>query len=110
MDMLNLLNNNKFMVGTAMVMMNFGSRYLMADMTAKQDALFKNIVFRKVALFCIFFVGTRDILVAAMLWFATTFVMDFLLNEHRKYSVLSMNIDPVQIHKKYIDTHEKLSI
>ncbi len=113
MDFLNIVNNNKFAVGLAMITMNIGSRYILTDVTAKQDALFKNPVFKKIALFCIFFVGTRDILVASMLWFAVTFILDYLMNENRKYNIMNYFFDMKPMHilyNKYSETHKKLSV
>lgn len=107
----NWINGNKFIVGLAMITMNFGSRYLIMDVTAKQDKLFKSPVFKKVVLFCIFFVGTRDVLMAAMLWMAANFILEVLLNEHKRFNLIGrfFNVDTNKLlYTKYADIHKNL--
>lgn len=82
-----LLNNNRFIAGVAMILMNMGSRYLVTDVTEFQDHVMKSRAFKQTVLYCIFFVATRDLLTASMLWFAYNFIVNVLFNERQKYSI-----------------------
>ena len=83
-----VINNSKFLAGLAMIAMNFGSRYVVTDVSKFQDQLLQSELAKKFVLLCIFFVATRDIMVAMMLTFAFYLVVHGLMNENRKYNIL----------------------
>lgn len=90
-SLLNSLNSSKVLIGIAMIVFNLGSKFLVIDMSKTQQQFFKNIIIRRLTLFCIFFVATRDIGVSLILT-ATFIVIAFnIFNEDSKYSVLSKN-------------------
>jgi hypothetical protein len=76
------------MGGLAMIIMNFGSRYILGDLSQFHENVLKSEVAKKIILFCIFFVATRDILVAIMLTFAFYFVVFGILNEKKLYNIV----------------------
>lgn len=89
-----VINNNKFIAGLAMVAMNFGSRYVVTDVSKFQDQVLQSEVAKKFVLLCIFFVATRDIMVAFMLTFAFYFVVHGLFNENKTFNVLGAVLAP----------------
>lgn len=94
MDVFGLMNNNKVLSGIAMIIMNFGSRFVVGDLTTFQEEVLKSEVAKKIILWCIFFVATRDVLVAAMLTFGFYIVVKGLLNEHKRYNLLGLIMRP----------------
>lgn len=92
-----VINNNKFVAGLAMIAMNFGSRYVVTDVSKFQDQVLQSEVAKKFVLLCIFFVATRDILVAAMLTFAFYFVVHGMFNENKPFNVLGAVSSPFDI-------------
>lgn len=80
--------NSKLFVGFTMLVMNLGSRYIMADMTQAQQSLMASEIAKKFIVFCMFFVPTRDIMVSVMLTFAFFFLTDNVLNEKKSYSLV----------------------
>jgi hypothetical protein len=104
MDILFHINNNKFLTGLAMIAMNFGSRYVIGDISKFQDEFLKSNVAKKFVLLCIFFVATRDIMVAVMLTFAFYFVIHGLFNENKQYNVLTSFIKPFKETLNMYDT------
>jgi hypothetical protein len=65
--MIEILNDNKFFLGIALIVLNLGSRYLIDEFSVDPDEYTRNIVLRRLAIFAVCFVGTRDIVVATLL-------------------------------------------
>ena len=114
-SLFNSLNSSKILVCIAMIVFNIGSKFLVIDMSKSQQQFFKNIIIRRVTLFCIFFVATRDIGISLILT-ATFIILAFnIFNEDSKFSVLSKssfydNIytkEEYEMSKKIITEYEK---
>jgi hypothetical protein len=65
--MIELLNDNKFFLGIMLILLNLGSRYLIDEFSVHPDEYTRNIVLRRLAIFAVCFVGTKDIVVATLL-------------------------------------------
>ena len=87
-EQLAFLNTSKLFAGITLIIMNFGSRFVIGDMTAAHEAIYSSPGFKKIVLFCMFFVGTRDVITSAMLAFAFSIVVDVLLNEKRRFNLV----------------------
>ena len=61
------LNNNKFFLGIMLILLNIGSRYLVDEFSTNPDEYNRNIVLRRIAVFAVCFVGTRDLVVSILL-------------------------------------------
>ena len=85
---LDYLNQNRVLTGVAMILMNIGSRFVASDLTQLQESMLASKVVKRIILFCMFFVGTRDILISIILTFAFTVFLQVLINEGSKYNLL----------------------
>ena len=65
--MLEALNDNKFFLGAMLILLNIGSRYLVDEYSTNPDEYDRNLVLRRLAVFAVCFVGTRDIVVSLLL-------------------------------------------
>ncbi len=65
--MLEDLSNNKFFLGVALLLLNVGSRHLVDEFSTDPDEYSRNLVLRRLAIFAVCFVGTRDIVVSVVL-------------------------------------------
>ena len=79
---------NKLFIGCTMLIMNIGTKHIIADISPNLEELIKSPLFKQVILFCMFFVATRDIMSSIILTFAFNIVIKGLLNEKSKYSLL----------------------
>jgi hypothetical protein len=61
------LNTNKFFLGVMMIVLNIGSRHLVDEISTDEDEYRRNIVLRRIAIFAVCFVGTRDIVTSILL-------------------------------------------
>ena len=67
MDVLGALGDNKFFVGIMLLVLNLGSRHLVDEFSTNPEEYSRNLVLRRLAIFAVCFVGTRDILVSIVL-------------------------------------------
>ena len=85
---MDFLNTNKVFIGCAMLIMNLGSKYIAADLGESVERILKNDLFKKIILFCMVFVATRDVMTSLILTFAFTVVVNGLLNEKSRFNLL----------------------
>ena len=67
MEALASLNDNKFFLGIMMIVLNIGSRHLVDEFSTNPEEYSRNLVLRRIAVFAVCFVGTRDIITSLLL-------------------------------------------
>lgn len=110
-ELIAFLNNNKIVWGLTMLLLNLGSRFIVADLGKFHESLLTNEFVKKIILFSMFFVATRDIITAFLLTILYMFVIDGLLHEKRKFCIVPnkyKNINPVIDEKQYFDAKQKI--
>jgi hypothetical protein len=65
--MIEILNDSKLFLGIMLLLLNIGSRYLVDEFSTDPDEYTRNIVLRRIAVFAVCFVGTRDLVVSILL-------------------------------------------
>lgn len=65
--MLEALNDNKFFLGIMLILLNIGSRHLVDEFSTDPKAYDQNIILRRLAVFAVCFVGTRDLVTSLLL-------------------------------------------
>lgn len=108
-------NNNKYLAGIAMIMFNIGSRYLVVDMNKNTENILKTKIMRRVTLFSIFFIGTRDLIASFILTGIFIIMTMGLFNEDSKYCLLPKEFkdnvftkEEYEFSKRIIKEYEKL--
>ena len=86
--LLNPLNKNKIFIGVSMLLLNLGSRFLIEELSETQEDLFNNKVFRRIVLFCVIFIATKDITTSFLLTGAFIVFVQGLFNEDSKYCIM----------------------
>lgn len=79
---LNSLNTNTYLIGLSMILLNLGGRHLAPGLTPEQDKFFQNPWIRRIMLFVVIFVATRNVFTALWLSIGLVIVIGYLLNEH----------------------------
>jgi hypothetical protein len=82
------LNNSKVLAGISIILMNVGSRYVISDLGIVHNKILASEAFKKIIVFAMFFVATRDVLVAFMLTIAYIIIVDGILHEKRKFCIV----------------------
>ena len=82
------LNQNKIFIGISMLLLNLGSRFLIEELSESQEDLFNNKVFRRIILFSVIFIATKDIKTSFLLTAAFIIFVQGLFNENSKYCIM----------------------
>ena len=101
LDFIGNIGSNKFFLGIAMLMLNLGSKHISIDFTNTQEKFFKHSFVRKLTLFSVFFIATRDLMVSLILTLLFVFCTQSVLNENSKYSLLKKSDHDYQSHIDY---------
>ena len=67
-------NNSDLIAGIAMLILNIGTRYIHLDLSKNQDEFIKTTAFRRVAIFTIFWIGTKDMFLILLISFCSLFL------------------------------------
>lgn len=81
-------NHSPYLSGVALIMLNMGSRFVIADLGEFQQQLLATDLMKRLILFCMFFVATRDVVPATVLTVVFSILIYGLFNEHSKYSLV----------------------
>lgn len=88
------LNENKLMLGLVMIFMNIASKFIVIELSDTQKELLSNTILRQVLIFCIAFVGTRDVLLSLLLTAIFVILVDGLLHEESPMYILPPSLKP----------------
>lgn len=80
--MIGALNSNPYFIGTMMLMLNLGGRFISLEMSRNQEALFQNPWIRRILIFVVLFVGTRNVMVAFWMSVIIILLLGYLFNEN----------------------------
>lgn len=105
-----LLNNNKILWGATMLLLNFGSRFVVADLGKFHESILANQFVKKIIVFSMFFVATRDIITAILLTLVYIFIIDGLLHEKRKFCIVPKKFKDITIidETQYLQAKQKV--
>lgn len=115
MEFLQSLNQNMYLSAFSMLMLNLGSRYIVMDISKAQETLLKSAVVRRLTVFCIFYMATRDILWSLGFTLLFVLVTACFFHEESKYCLLpsafrknlTVTPDEVAIAKKTLELYEQ---
>ena len=77
-----------------MLMMNLGSKHVSDEVPQGMDNFFSHPWIRKITIFCIAFVATRDIKTALLISLLFILFARFLMNEKSKCCLINIKEDP----------------
>jgi hypothetical protein len=86
------INSNKILWGMSMLMLNFGARYVVADLGKAHEVILSHEITKKLIVLSLFFVATRDILMSFLLTVAYIVVIDGILHEKRKFCLVPKSV------------------
>ena len=85
------LNNSSLFNAFITLVMNFGSRYISIDLCNFQEKILSSFIVRKLCIFAIFWMATRDIVLSLILTILFIFVFSGLLNSNSFLCILPKN-------------------
>ena len=93
------LNENKYFIGLMMILVNIGSRFIIGELSDTQKKLINDKNLRRLFIFGIFFMATRDIVSSLILTIMFVLLVSELFNEESEISLLPKK-DKVEDNKK----------
>ena len=61
------MSSNKYFIGFIMIIINIGSRFLLDELTPSQKKFINKPLIRRIVIFCIFYMATKDLMVSVTL-------------------------------------------
>ena len=83
-----ILNSSKIFAGLIVVTLNIASKFVTIKLSKSMEGYLKHTFSRDVLVFCIIWMGSREIYVALILTLFFILFMDFLFNEESKLCIL----------------------
>lgn len=84
-----VMNSSKIFAGLIVITINIASRFVTIKLSKSVENYLKYTLSRDVLIFCIVWMGSRDIYISLLVSVLFTIIMDHLLNEESKFCVLS---------------------
>lgn len=99
-SVLMVLNQNRILWGVSMLLLNIGSRYVVADLGKSHEYILSHHIVKKLIVLSMFFVATRDLLTSFLLTVAYILIIDGILHEKKPFCLLPKKIlDEVKSNK-----------
>lgn len=87
-NQIQMLNSSKIFAGLIVVTLNIASKFVTIKLSKSMEGYLKHTFSRDVLVFCIVWMGSREIYVAFILTLFFILFMDFLFNEESKLCIL----------------------
>ncbi len=76
------VNTNPYFIGVMMLLLNLGGRFLGMEVSKGQEKFFQQAWVRRILIFVVLFIATRNVLIAAFLSLIIILLLSFLFNEN----------------------------
>ncbi len=86
------VNANPYFIGFMMLALNLGGRFIGLELTRAQETFLQNVWVRRLLIFVVLFMGTRNILVAFWMWLAVVFLLGYVLNENSSMCIFGTGL------------------
>lgn len=90
-------SSNKYLLGFIMIVINLGGRFIIDDLSPKQKKIINNHITRKLLVFCIFYMATKDVLVSLTLTivfilFVSELIEEIFFNVKKEEEKLTLDV------------------
>lgn len=108
--LLNDISENKYFLGIVMILINIGARFIIEELSPNQRKYINSKVFRRIIIFCAFFVATRDLLASITLTIIfILFISDLFTNDNDDEQIYEDNINDIDDIKEIKDDLNNLT-
>jgi hypothetical protein len=114
-ELVKTLNSSKFFVGMMMIILNIGSKYIEIDLGKNQKQLLNNKIMRRILIFTIVFIATKDILISLTVTAVFVILVLNLFNQDSPLCILPKSFIDVDTNndnkisdKEIIQAYERL--
>jgi hypothetical protein len=96
MDHINAVASSPFTIGIMILLTNVASRYIVHEFSTNDEEYGQNILLRRLAIFALCFVGTRDLIVSILLTAGFVILAGGLIRGSSVYAREGMGNDPLR--------------
>lgn len=96
-ELIEKLNKNSLFYAITMLLLNLGSRYIDIELTEEHKKLLSSPIVRRITIFCIVFMATRDIIISLIITCLFIILIFNLFNKNSKYCLLPKNFELLDI-------------
>jgi hypothetical protein len=108
------INNSKYVAGITYIVYAMGAKYLHLDMARTHEMILSNFYVKYAIIFSMLFIATRDVKVALGLLLIYGIIVDGLMNEKRKFTLVpqwmlgvpNIKVDDYLRAKEIVKTYE----
>ena len=104
------LNTSKYFAGIMILFLNLGSKYLALELSETQEQLLSNKMIRRVMIFTVVFVSTRDIWVSLITTAIFIVLVSGLFNENSKYCIMTKPVITQVTHDDYVEAQKVIKL
>ena len=97
--------DNKYIIGIVMVIINLGARFIVNELNEEQKKLINSKYLRRIIIFLVIFMATRDIVISLVLTIIVILVIFEFFNEDSEYSLVPKK---EKVIKDDLDKDEKI--
>lgn len=101
------VDNNRAITAVFMLFLNIGSRYINLNITTSQEYYLRKILVPEFLIFCVSWMGSRDILIAACITFVYSIMTRIFFNENSNFCIVKHKMKQI---KQLIDTNDDQKI
>ena len=102
---------NKYIIGIVMIIVNIGARFIVNELDDYQKNLINNKYLRRILIFCVIFLATRDLTISIILTIIVIFFIFELFNENSEFSLIPKKTTNKKIEKKdNLDKGQKIEM
>lgn len=91
-SVLNTLNTSPYFIGSMMLMMNLGARFLSLELTKGQEAFLSHQWVRRSIIFVVFYMGTRSIFISFWMALIVILLLGYLFNENSAFCLFKAGL------------------
>ena len=84
---INNINNNKYILGLAMIFLNIGSKFVVIKLSRGQEYFFQKIGM-EILLFTVLFIGTKDVIISLILTGIFVILSNYVFHEESKFCII----------------------
>jgi len=96
MDHINTVASSPFTIGIMILLTNVASRYIVHEFSSNDEEYGQNILLRRLAVFAVCFVGTRNLIVSILLTAGFVILAGGLIRGSSVYAREGMQNDPLR--------------
>jgi len=86
------INTSKLFAGILMILMNIGSKYIEVGLSKSQEHALRTHIGREIVIFCVVFLGTRDLIMSILMTAAFIILTEHVFNEESRFCIIPRHL------------------